>query len=103
MEARVGDKEDDELHARVKNDKGGIPKYQENFDIVSMKKLKSAGLYDLRFNKKSHNHPIYFGLNYLDSLELGEQSQVDALNMVDKLVWINTTGFSQDPEPEKLI
>ena len=40
MEARVGDKEDDEQHARVKNDKGGIPKHQDNFDIVNMKDLK---------------------------------------------------------------
>ena len=48
---QVGDKEDDELHARVKNDKGSIPKYQDNFDIENMKNLKSTGLYDLGFNK----------------------------------------------------
>ena len=83
---QVGDKGDDELHARVENDKGGIPKYQENFNIVNMNNLKSAGLYDLGFNKKSHNHPISSGLNYLDSLEPGEQSQVDVVNMVEKLV-----------------
>lgn len=102
LAAQVGDKEDAELHARVKNYKGGIPKDQENSDIVNMKNLKSAGLYDLGFDKKSHNHPISSGLNYLDSLEPGEQSQADALNMVDKLVWLNTTGLSQEPEPEKL-
>ena len=67
-----------------------------------MKNLKSATLYDLCFYKKSHNHPISFGLNYLDSLEPCEQSQADALNMVEKLVWINTTGFSQELEPEKM-
>ena len=90
------------MHARVKNDKGGIPKDQENFDIGNMKNLKSVGLYDLGFNKKSHNHPISSGLNYIDSLEPSEHSQADALNMVDKLVWINTTRFSQETEPEKL-
>ena len=51
MEAQVGDKEDDELHARFKNEKGGIPKDQENFDIVNTKNLKSAGLYYVGFNK----------------------------------------------------
>ena len=71
---QVGDKEDDELHARVKNDKGGIPKYQENFDIVNMNNIKSTGLYDLGFNKKSHSYHISSGLKYFDSLEPGEQS-----------------------------
>ena len=52
--------------------------------------------------KTSHNHPIYFGLNYLDPLEIGEQSQANALNMVEKFVWINKTYFSQEPECEKL-
>ena len=66
-----------------------------------MKSLKSTGLYDLGFNKKSHNHPISSSLNYLDSLEPGEQYQADALNMVEKLVWINTIGFSKELEPEK--
>lgn len=102
LPAQVGDKEDVELHARVKNVKGGIPKDQENSDVVNTKNLKLAGLYDLGFNKKSPNHPISSGLNYLDSIEPGEQSQADALNMVDKLVWLNTTGLSQEPEPEKL-
>ena len=42
LAAQVGDKEDAELHARVKNYKGGIPKDQENSDIVNMKNLKST-------------------------------------------------------------
>ena len=67
-----------------------------------MKNLKSTGLYDLGFNKKSHYHPISSGLNYIDSMEPGEQSQADALDMVEKLVWLNTTGVSQELEPEKL-
>ena len=54
------------------------------------------------FHKKSHNHPISSSLNYLDSLELGEQSQAYALIMVEKLVWFNTNGIYQEPEPEKL-
>lgn len=100
--AQVGDKEDAELSARVKNDKGGIPKEKENSNIANTKKLNPAGQYDLGFNKKSHNCPISSGLNYLDSQEPGEQSQADALNMVDKLVWLNTNGLSQELEPEKL-
>lgn len=100
--AQVGDKEDDEPSAQVKNDKVGIPKEQENSNIVNMNKLNSTGLYDLGFNKKSRNRPIYSGLNYLDSQEPGEQSQADAMNMVDKLVWLNTNGLSQESEPEKL-
>lgn len=100
--AQVGDKEDNELSAKVKNNKGGIPKEQENSNIVNVNKLNSTGLYDLGFNKKSHNRPISSGLNYLDSQEPGEQSQADALNMVDKLVWLNTNGLSQELEPEKL-
>ena len=90
------------MHPRVKNDKGGIPKDHENFDIVNMKNLKSTWLYDLGFNKKSHNHLISSSLNYLDSLESGEQSQAYALNMVEKLVWLNTTRFSQGPKSENL-
>lgn len=100
--AQVGDKEDDEPSAQVKNDKVGIPKEQENSNIVNMNKLNSTGLYDLGFNKKSCNRPISSGLNYLDSQEPGEQSQADAMNMVDKLVWLNTNGLSQEPESEKL-
>ena len=68
-----------------------------------MKKLKSVELYDLGFNKKSHNHPISYSLNYLDYLEPSEQSQANALNIVDKFVWLNTTGFSQEPDPKTLI
>ena len=67
-----------------------------------MKNLKSAGLYDLGFNKKSHNHPISSGFNYIDSMEPSEQSQVDALHMVGKFVWLNTTGFSQKLDPKWL-
>lgn len=100
--AQVGDKEDDEPSAQVKNDKVGIPKEQENSNIVNMNRLNSTGLYDLGFNKKSCNRPISSGLNYLDSQEPGEQSQADAMNMVDKLVWLNTNGLSQEPESEKL-
>lgn len=100
--AQVGDKEDDEPSAQVKNDKVGIPKEQENSNMVNMNKLNSTGLYDLGFNKKSCNRPISSGLNYLDSQEPGEQSQADAMNMVDKLVWLNTNGLSQEPESEKL-
>ncbi|KAJ7295392.1 hypothetical protein O6H91_Y191500 [Diphasiastrum complanatum] len=40
-------------------------------------------------------------LSYLDSYEPGEESQANALAMVDKLVWLNTSGCSQEPVVEK--
>lgn len=37
-------------------------------------------------------------LSYVESQEPGEESQLNALNIVDKLVWMNATGMSQDTE-----
>jgi hypothetical protein len=84
------------LSDRVKNDNDGIPREQENSNIANTKKLMSIGIYDIGFNKNSQNHCISFGLNYLDFEEPCEQSQANVLNMVEKFVWLNTIGLSEE-------
>ncbi|XP_057868880.1 uncharacterized protein LOC131075934 isoform X2 [Cryptomeria japonica] len=109
-----GNKEDDKPRAEivVKEDDGSSGSFENEKDdilrkgasnAVDSQQLKSRGLQELGHGKKTPSYSISAGLSYADSQEPGEQSQADALNMVDKLVWLNTTGFSQDPAPPKLL
>ncbi|KAH9329209.1 hypothetical protein KI387_001317, partial [Taxus chinensis] len=97
----VVNKEDGGSSEQFKNEKDDILRKQAS-DSVNLKQLESIGLQKLGNGKKTQPYAVSAGLSYLDSQEPGEQSQADALNMVDKFVWLNTTGYSQDQEPQKL-